>query len=228
MHHTSLLLANLETKTLGFSGRRSQFYIVSQHTTTQPNVIPRFERDGLTNEQSLSIESGAKATTQVLQLRNTAMPSDYGVTPRNADRDLALVAEVDVGHKVDVAIGTTDQDIFGRGNRKPASCGRNDKKMTDASGRSKFQHMGGYRIIKKLDTSQFDLVTHLKFVRRPRPQSLPIYEQTVAAAQVFDRVTTSRANDSGVLARYGVCLSIFVGQINIRWNAKVRVETAQH
>jgi hypothetical protein len=91
------------------------------------------------------------------------------VTPRDADRDLPLVAEIDVRHKVDVTIGTTDQDVFGRGNRKPASCGRYDKKMTDASGRRKLQHVGGYRIIKKLDTAQFDLVTQLKFTKRPRP-----------------------------------------------------------
>jgi hypothetical protein len=42
-------------------------------------------------------------------------PGDYSVTPRDADRYLPLAAEVDVRHKVDVAIGTTDQDIFGWG-----------------------------------------------------------------------------------------------------------------
>jgi hypothetical protein len=100
--------------------------------------------------------------------------------------------------------------------------------MTDAGGRSKIQHVGRYRIIEKLDTSQFDPVAQLKFVRRPRPQLLPIYEQTVAAAQVFDRVAASRADDSGVLARNSVRLSIFIGQINIGRNAEVRVETAQY
>ena len=110
------LVINLKTKTLGFSCRKSHFDIVSQHTTAQPNVITRFEGGGLTYEQRLSIESSSKATTQVFQMRNKIVPSDYSVTARDADRYLPLTAEVNVRHKVNVAIGTTDQDIFGWSN----------------------------------------------------------------------------------------------------------------
>ncbi len=60
--------------------------------------------------------------------------------------------------------------------------------------------MGGYLIIQKLDTAQFDSVTRSKLVRRPRPQRHSIDEQTMPTTQILNAVVVNHPDYSGVLA----------------------------
>ena len=59
--------------------------------------------------------------------------------------------------------------------------------------------MVGHHIVNKLDPTQTDTITPLKLTGRSRPHSFPVYQNTVAAAQVFDSMTPHRPNDFGML-----------------------------
>jgi hypothetical protein len=162
-------------------------------------MITRFEGSSSTEEQRLSIETSSETTTQVFQIGMTFAPGDYSVTARNADRHLPLMAKINIRHKVNVAIRTTNQDILRRLNGQSAPRTGNNKNMTDVGGAREIQHVSRHHIIKQLNAPQFDPVSRLKLARRARLHPLSIHEQPVAAAQVFDCVVTSHPNDLGVL-----------------------------